>query len=341
MEIQILPKDFGGTEFLAEPYRLHLGGQNSQGVDRLTFHLPDRWKQLDVTLHIRHCDGSLSTPIPLDNAASVPVGRSFTGWESGQWMLCATDGSGYTAFTRPGRYDVYAVLPTDGNADEPEPSAYEAFVAQVLANAKAAAASCTKAENAANRAENAAGQLSGILTDPLQNIVLRPYSALSGPDALTATGATLTRLGSSVSLTGNISTYASWSLPSGLTADDAFRISGSCTALSGGMKVILNAFTKSDPAETEYYPLLNLTANTDFNFLLDLGWYAANTNIDLTKPMDIRFLFTSASSSATLKQPTLSKRLCSCSFINENGSTLGEVLQAIEKEIKKHHPGNS
>lgn len=338
MEIQILPKEFGGTEFLAEPHRLHLGGQNSQGVDRLTFHLPDRWKQLAVTLHIRHSDGSVSTPIPLDNAASVPVGRSFTGWESGQWMLCATDGSGYTAFTRPGRYDVYAVLPTDGNADEPESSVYEAFVAQVLTNAKAAAASCTKAENAANRAENAAGQLSGILNDPLQNLILKPYAQLSGADALTATGATLTRLGSSVSLTGSISTYASWSLPSGLTADDAFRISGSCTALSGGMKVLLNAFTKSDPTETEYYPLLNLTANTDFNFLLDLGWYAANTDIDLTKPMDIRFLFTSVSSSATLKQPILSKRLCGCSFLDENGSTLGEVLQAIEAEMKKHHP---
>lgn len=341
MEIKILPKEFGGTEFLAEPHRLHLGGQNAQGIDRLTFHLPDRWKQLAVTLHIRHCDGSVSTPIPLDNAASVPVGRSFTGWESGQWMLCATNGSDCTAFTRPGSYDVYSVLPIDGNAAEPEPSVYEAFVAQVVESAKAAASSCIKAENAAAQAENAAGQLSSTLNNPLQNLILQPYTQLSGVDALTATGATLTRLGSSVSLSGSISTYASWSLPSGLTADDAFRISGSCTALYGGMKIVLNATTKSNPKETEYYPLLTLAAKKDFNILLDLGWYAANTDIDLTKPMEILFLFTAADSSATLKQPTLSKRLCSCSFLSENGSSLGEVLQSIEKEIKKHHPGNN
>lgn len=46
MEIQITPKDFGGTEFLAHPSRLHLGAQNAAGVDRLTFHLPEAWKNL-------------------------------------------------------------------------------------------------------------------------------------------------------------------------------------------------------------------------------------------------------------------------------------------------------
>ena len=34
MEIQINPKDFGGTEFLARPSQLHLGAQNAVGVDR-------------------------------------------------------------------------------------------------------------------------------------------------------------------------------------------------------------------------------------------------------------------------------------------------------------------
>ena len=74
----------------------------------------------------------------LDAAHSAPVGRSFTGWPAGQWMLAATDGSGYTAYTRPGRYDVYDILPTDGTEEEPSPSVYEQFIAQVSGQADAA-----------------------------------------------------------------------------------------------------------------------------------------------------------------------------------------------------------
>lgn len=53
-------------------------------------------------------------------------------------MLAATDGSGYTAYTRPGRYDVYDILPTDGTEEEPSPSVYEQFIAQVSGQADAA-----------------------------------------------------------------------------------------------------------------------------------------------------------------------------------------------------------
>ena len=134
MEIQITPKDFGGTEFLAHPSQLHLGAQNAVGVDRLTFRLPAAWKDLAVTFHVRHSDGSLAAPLLLDSSGSVPVSRALTGWTSGQWMLCAA-GTGYTAYTRPGRYDVHATLPTDGTAEEPPASRYEQFVAQVLADA--------------------------------------------------------------------------------------------------------------------------------------------------------------------------------------------------------------
>ena len=341
MEIQIIPKETGGTEFLACPHRLHLGGQNAQGVDRLRFLLPERWKSLTVTLHIRHSDGSVSSPIPLDGSSSVPVGRSFTGWESGQWMLCATNGTDYTAYTRPGSYDVYAILPTDGTAEEPSASLYETFVAQVLDSATKAAASCTKSEVAADRAEYVAGELSRILDDPLQNLVLKPTVLLSEADGLRTVGASLSRSGTTVTLSGGVSTFASWSLPSGLTAKDVLQISGSCAALSGGMRLVLNAVPKSDPTETEYYPLLTLAANASFDTLLDLAWYAANTDIDLSNPMDIRFLFTAANSSATLYHPVLSKKLSTCHFIREEGSTLGEVLQNIEAEIKSHHPSSN
>ena len=106
----------GGTEFLAQPHRLHLGAQKAEGVDRLEFSLPEQWNGCVVTLHIRHTDGTLAEPLALDETGCVSVGRSFTGWASGEWMLAAANGSGYTAYTRPGQYDVHGILPTEARA---------------------------------------------------------------------------------------------------------------------------------------------------------------------------------------------------------------------------------
>jgi len=152
MQITITPRDCGGTEFTAQPHRLHLGAQRAEGVDTLRFALPQAWEGCAVTLHIKHSDGTLSVPIPLDESGTVAVGRSFTGWPGGEWMLAATDGDGYAAYTRPGRYDVHGILPTDGTEEDPGPSLYEQFIAQVAANANAASAS---AQNAAGSAAEA------------------------------------------------------------------------------------------------------------------------------------------------------------------------------------------
>ena len=78
MQIKITPRTLGGTEFTAQPARLHLGAQNAEGVDRLVFQLPAEWAGCSVTLHIRHSDGTLAAPLVLDAAHSAPVGRSFT-----------------------------------------------------------------------------------------------------------------------------------------------------------------------------------------------------------------------------------------------------------------------
>ena len=43
MKIQIIQRACGGTEFLPQPSRLHLGAQNAEGVDRLQFQLPESW----------------------------------------------------------------------------------------------------------------------------------------------------------------------------------------------------------------------------------------------------------------------------------------------------------
>ena len=121
MQINITARDFGGTEFLAQPHRLHLGAQKAEGVDRLEFSLPEQWNGCVVTLHIRHTDGTLAEPLALDETGCVSVGRSFTGWASGEWMLAAANGNGYTAYTRPGQYDVHGILPTEGGGRRADP----------------------------------------------------------------------------------------------------------------------------------------------------------------------------------------------------------------------------
>ena len=94
MKIQIIQKQCGGTEFLAQPHRLHLGAQNAAGVDELHFSLPEEW--------------------------------------------AAMGENGYTAYTRPGSYDCYAILPIDDDAEELPPSLYEQFVARVLESSSSA-----------------------------------------------------------------------------------------------------------------------------------------------------------------------------------------------------------
>ena len=149
MEIEILEQQCGGTEFVPSPHRLHLGAQNAEGVDRLQFILPAAWAECTLALYLRRSDGVQLAAIPLDTDGSVTVDRRLTGSVRGQWMLAAMGSGGYTAYTRPGSYDVYATLPTDGGSEELPPSVYEQFVARVLESARAAAESARRAENGA------------------------------------------------------------------------------------------------------------------------------------------------------------------------------------------------
>lgn len=157
MDIEITPRNCGGTEFLAHPHRLHLGGRQAEGVDRLHFLLPAAWEGLAVALYIEHSDGTSPSPIALDSQNTVTVDRRFTGWPEGKWMLAATGAGGYTAYTRPGRYDVHEIITADGSAEVPSASLYEQFVARVLASAEQAAASAKSAAASAEQAQAAAG----------------------------------------------------------------------------------------------------------------------------------------------------------------------------------------
>lgn len=158
MQINITARDFGGTEFLAKPHRLHLGAQKAEGVDQLEFSLPEQWNGCVVTLHIRHADGTLAEPLALDEAGCVGVGRSFTGWASGEWMLAAANGNGYTAYTRPGQYDVHGILPTEGGGEELTPSIYEQFIARVVDSANAAAEAAKRAASGEANAKQSASE---------------------------------------------------------------------------------------------------------------------------------------------------------------------------------------
>ena len=169
MHIEITVRQLSGcTDFIPCPARLHLGSQNAEGVDTLAFTLPEEWAGKSVSLHIEQADGALPAPLLLDGSGQVKVDRRLTAARSGRWMLTATDGAGYTAYTQPGSYDTWETLPTDGDAEPPSSSLYEQFVAQVMASAveaqnfsQAAAQSAQKAGDAAGQAEasvSAAGE---------------------------------------------------------------------------------------------------------------------------------------------------------------------------------------
>ena len=157
VNIKIIQRQCGGTEFLSQPHRLHLGAQNAAGVDELCFTLPEAWAGCTVALYLRRSDGTLLAPGALDTQHCVTADRRLTGSTGGQWMLAAIDASGYAAYTRPGSYDTYAILPTDGGAEELPPSQYEQFVARVLESASTASTAAQRAAaSAASTASNAA-----------------------------------------------------------------------------------------------------------------------------------------------------------------------------------------
>ena len=147
MKIQIIHRACGGTEFLPQPSRLHLGAQNAEGVDRLQFQLPESWADCAIALYLRRSDGTQLAPVPLDGDACVTVDRRLTGCTGGQWMLA-----------RPGRYDTYATLPTDGGSEDLPPTLYEQFVARVLESASTAATAAQSASASAERCTSSAAQ---------------------------------------------------------------------------------------------------------------------------------------------------------------------------------------
>ena len=156
MQIQIIQKQCGGTEFLARPHRLHLGAQNAQGVDTLQFTLPAAWAGCAAALYLRRKDGTQMAPVPLSAEGTVTVDRRLTGCTGGQWMLAATGPDGYPAYPRPGTYDAYATLPTDGGSEDLPPTLYEQFVARVLESASSAASAAQKAAASASGAADSA-----------------------------------------------------------------------------------------------------------------------------------------------------------------------------------------
>ena len=157
MQIKIIEKHFGGVEFTPEMRVLHLGGQSSANVERLEFQLPESWQGKSVTLHIQRQDGTMPSPILLDENNSCAVGKGFTASPCGQWMLLALGEDGFRALTRPAKYNCYETLATDGDA-EISPTQYETFVAQVAGYSNAAQNSAKEARNAAAAAKKDANK---------------------------------------------------------------------------------------------------------------------------------------------------------------------------------------
>ena len=78
VNIKIIQRQCGGTEFLSQPHRLHLGAQNAAGVDELCFTLPEAWAGCTVALYLRRSDGTLLAPVSLDTQHCVTVDGTHT-----------------------------------------------------------------------------------------------------------------------------------------------------------------------------------------------------------------------------------------------------------------------
>ena len=194
MHIEITARQLSGcTDFIPHPAQLHLGSQHAQGVDTLAFTLPAEWAGKSVSLHIEQADGTLPEPLLLDPEGRIAVDRRLTAAPSGRWMLTATDGGGYTAYTQPGSYDTCEILPVDGTAQPPSSSLYEQFVAQVLASAVDAEHFSDAAAQSAQEAGAAAGEAAasvssaGAQADAAQASAQRAEAAAQRAEAVAPT----------------------------------------------------------------------------------------------------------------------------------------------------------
>lgn len=155
LTIEIVKMERGGTEFALQPCRLHLGGTGAEGVDSLQFVLPEEWADKTINLYTEWKNGEMPIPKTLDTDGTVTIDRTFTGAESGKWMLAAT-GAGYRACTRPGSYECHKTLDTNAENTEISQTLYEQFVARVLSSAQSVENNTKTTLNASSSAQSAA-----------------------------------------------------------------------------------------------------------------------------------------------------------------------------------------
>lgn len=141
LKIKISAAQDKGTTFRAQPENLYVGGVGMAKVDRLVFDMPEEWKKCSVTLHVRRMSGTLPEPVVLDSDCSAMVDKHWTLEKRGTWMLMAVGDGGYIAMTKPGKYECYETIDTDGAIEEITQSVYEQFVAEVIGSANKAKAS--------------------------------------------------------------------------------------------------------------------------------------------------------------------------------------------------------
>lgn len=141
LKIKISAAQDKGTTFRAQPENLYVGGVGMAKVDRLVFDMPEEWKKCSVTLHVRRMSGTLPEPVVLDSDCGATVDKHWTLEKRGTWMLMAVGDGGYMAMTKPGKYECYETIDTDGAIEEIAQSVYEQFVAEVIGSANKAKAS--------------------------------------------------------------------------------------------------------------------------------------------------------------------------------------------------------
>ena len=156
MQINITARDFGGTEFLAQPHRLHLA-HRSRGCGQLEFSLPEQWNGCVVTLtsargrHAGRAAGAGRSRLRRRGPKLYRLGqrRVDAGRCQRQWLHRLHP-------SRPVRRPRHP--PHRGGGEELTPSIYEQFIARVVDSANAAAEAAKRAASGEANAKQSASE---------------------------------------------------------------------------------------------------------------------------------------------------------------------------------------
>ena len=166
------------------------------------------------------------------------------------------------------------------------------------------------------------------LAQAAQKLRLEPYHHLLGAADASAVDAKLTVSGTTLTVAGHAGQYAAWRLPTD-SAKQYLRITASLIALTGGMQLVLAGQSRDGSGEITRL-LLSPTAVGPVDTGIDLAWHAVYTAFDLSKPLYLRAVLTTADSRAVLADLSIAEKVLDLDGVGDAGATLGNVLEGLQ-----------